>query len=87
MQLEIPADAKRSSVGRRKCRCSRAKALNIWTLDGKEVETAVSIFDGKFVYHKGEIVEVKDFNEDRFNECASGIHFFMDRKEAEDYIL
>lgn len=32
---------------------------------------------------KKEIVE--DFDEDRRNECAAGIHFFITRQEAVDY--
>ena len=87
VQLEIPKDAKRFSAYGKKCRCDRAKVLNIWTRDGEEAENAASSFNPGFVHRKGELVEVKDFDEDRFNECAAGIHFFMTRKEAEDYVL
>ena len=86
VQLEIPAEAKRSSAFGRKCRCCRAKVLNIWTADGEEVGYAVSIYNSSFVYHKGETVEVSNFNNDRFDECSSGIHFFMTREDAENYI-
>ena len=86
VQLEVPENAKRSSAYGKKCRCSRAKVLGIWTLDGKEAESAVSRFDPDFVYYKGKAVEVQNFNKNRFNECAVGIHFFMTRKEAEDYV-
>ena len=87
VQLEVPEDAKRSSAYGKKCRCSRAKVLNIWTADGEEAGYAISCHDETFVYHKGKTVEVKDFNGSRFNECSSGIHFFMTREEAENYIL
>ena len=87
VQLEIPEGAKRSSAYGKKCRCSRAKVLNIWTADGEEAGYAISCHDETFVYHKGKTVEVKDFNGSRFNECSSGIHFFMTREEAENYIL
>ena len=86
VQLEVPEDARRSSAYGKKCRCDRAKVLGIWTLDGEETEYAVSIFDPDFVYYKGKAVEVQNFNKNRFNECAVGIHFFMTRKEAEDYV-
>ena len=86
VQLEVPEDAKRSSAYGRKCRCSRAKVLDIWTRYGEETGCAVSCSDNNFVYRKGETVEVEDFDEDRFNECAAGIHFFMTCKEAEDYV-
>ena len=87
VQLEVPEDAKRSSACRRKCRCSKAKVLNVWTPYGKEAEYAVSNYKDSFIYRKGKFVEVINFDEDRFNECSTGIHFFMTRKEAEDYIL
>jgi hypothetical protein len=29
--------------------------------------------------------KVENFNEDRWNECAAGIHFFITREEAIDY--
>ena len=87
VQLEVPEDAKRSSAYGKKCRCSRAKVLNIWTADGEEAGYAISCHDETFVYHKGKTVEVKDFNGSRFNECSSGIHFFMTREDAENYIL
>ena len=87
VQLEVPEDAKRSSAYERKCRCSRAKVLNIWTPDGEEAREAVSIQKYSFVYHKGETVEVSDFDDDRFNECSSGIHLFMTSEEAENYML
>ena len=86
VQLEIPEDAKRSSAYGKKCRCSKAKVLNIWTKYDDETECAFSSFDHRFVYHKGETIEAEHFDDDRFNECAVGIHFFMTRKEAEDYV-
>ena len=87
VQLEVPEDAKRSSAYRRKCRCSKAKVLNIWTWKGEEAEYAVSFFDTGFIYHKGETIEAEHFDDDRFKECSFGIHFFMTRKEAEAYKL
>ena len=38
-----------------------------------------------FVYRKGQWVEVKDFNEDRWMDSTTGIHFWMERKEALSY--
>ena len=85
VQLEIPEGAKRSSAYGKKCRCSKAKVLNIWAPDGEEAEHAVSIYDDSFVYRKGETVKVSCFDRNRFKECASGIHLFMTREEAEDF--
>ena len=88
VKLEIPEDAKRSSAPhRRKCRCSKAKVLEIVTLDEeKPIDMAHSLHDPSFVYRVGEEVFVDNFCEDRMMECAAGIHFFMEKEEAMRYI-
>lgn len=79
--LLIPEDAKRSSATSRKCRADKAFVLEI----DNELEEVASDHDRLFVYRKGSTVSVDDFDENRWNECAPGIHFFITRKEAEDY--
>ena len=87
VMLEICADAKRSSATSRKCRCSKAKVLSITNLDGSEsgLSEIESDYDEDFIYCVGETVEVPDFNDNRWNECAPGIHFFITREEAVRY--
>lgn len=87
IQLEVPEDAKRLSATGRKCRCNRAKVLAIQNIDGTPagVTEVPSGYDRKFIYKVGEVVEVKDFNENRWDECSEGIHFFITRQEAEEY--
>ena len=86
VELEIQEDAKRSSATTRKCRASKAKVLSITSIDGEEhFEEAKSNYDNSFVYEVGETVEVKDFDENRWNECSAGIHHFITRGEAERY--
>ena len=86
VELLITEDAKRSSATSRKCRCSKAKVLSITSLDEKEnFNKAYSSFDSEFVYELGKTVEPDLFNEDRFDECSNGIHFFITRQEAVDY--
>ena len=86
VKLEILADAKRSSATSRKCRCSAAKVLSITAVDGsEEVKEIASDQDSNFIYRVGEIVRVDNFDEDRWNECSTGIHFFITRREAEQY--
>ena len=87
VMLEICADAKRSSATSRKCRCSKAKVLSITNLDGSEsgLTEVRSYYSKEFVYCVGETVEVPDFDENRWNECAPGIHFFVTREEAVKY--
>ena len=87
VMLEICADAKRSSATSRKCRCSKAKVLAITNLDGSEsgLSEVKSDYDKDFIYRVGETVEVPDFDDNRWNECAAGIHFFITRDEAVKY--
>lgn len=87
VKLEILPEAKRSSATSRKCRCSAAKVLSITTLDGKDdgTQSVSSGRDSGFVYRVGEIVRVDDFDENRWNECSTGIHFLITRDEAVKY--
>lgn len=87
VKLLIPEDAKRSSATTLKCRCSKAKVLEIQEEDGSssEVKEVLSNYDKNFVYRLGETVFVEDFDEDRWNECSRGIHFFISRQAAVSY--
>ena len=87
VKLHIPFDAKRSSATTRKCRCSKAEVIAIYNLDGTEEgeTTCHSDYDNSFIYEVGKTVEVTNFSEDRWSECAKGIHFFINRQEAIDY--
>lgn len=87
VKLEIPADARRSSATGRKCRCDKAKVIEIQELDGSpsELTEIASGYDRNFVYRVGEIAEEPKYDEDRWKECAPGIHFFINRQEAVDY--
>ena len=87
VKLEVTDTAKRSSAYGRKCRCSEAKVLAIEHVDGSpaDVKEVSSGYDHNFVYRVGETVHVDSFDEDRRNECAPGIHFFITRQEAVDY--
>jgi hypothetical protein len=86
-ELLVPATAKRtSSLIGRKCRASRAKVLSITSIDGKTShKVGLSQHDGT-EYKVGKFVTCKEkFNDDIRIECASGIHHFNNRKEAEEY--
>ena len=87
VELEIPADAKRLSATSRKCRCNKAKVLRILKTDRTiaDVTEVKSNYDNNFTYKVGEVVAVDNFDEDRWNECSAGIHFFINFQEAVDY--
>ena len=82
--LKIPADARRSSAGGRKCRCDKAKVIGL-EFFGKGFEdanVAYSKYDARFEYRVGDEISVPWFDENRWHECAPGIHFFINRNEA-----
>ena len=86
VKLQILANAKRTSAGDNKCRASAAKVLSISSIDKKTYyKKAFSMYASTFIYEVGKIVKVTDFDENRWNECAPGIHHFLTRKEAEVY--
>lgn len=87
VELEVCADAKRSSSTTRKCRVSKAKVVEITNLDGTpaDITMVASDYDRNFNYTVGEIVEEPKFEENRWIECAPGIHCFITRPEAVNY--
>lgn len=87
VKLQICKNARRSSATKKKCRCSKALVLAIENIDGSDsgLQKIASDFDHCFIYRIGEIVEVLDFDDNRWHECAPGIHFFTDRQDAVAY--
>jgi len=80
-KLMIPEYAKRSHAFGRKCRAEFAEVLE---LHGAEV--GYSQHDSTFVYRVGDVVKPDLWSEDWQEECANGIHFFITRLEAEQYV-
>ena len=82
LTVEIPADARRtSSLAGRKCRASALRVIS-----GPEGGTEWrSRHDESFVYRLRETATVGDFDDDIRVECTTGLHFFMTRREAEEY--
>jgi hypothetical protein len=77
-KLKIPASAKRSNAAGRKCRAEYAIVL-----EGE----GYSIYNREFEYRIGETVcPTESFCEDRWTECASGIHFYLTPEEAKEHI-
>ena len=90
VKLFIPADAKRSSATGRKCRCDKAIVLDIEIIGYAKKEPITilrcfSNYDKTFTYEIHNTVSVDNFDEDRFNECSPGIHFFINKQEAINY--
>lgn len=80
VKLLISEDAKRSSATSYKCRASKVVVLEVIG-----AEFGVSEYDSSVVYEVGKTIEVDNFDDNRWNECSTGIHFFMNRLLAENY--
>ena len=86
IELLILEDAKRSSATTSKCRCNKAKVLDIENIEtGKKVNEINSNYDINFIYKVGEIASVDNFDNNRWNECTTVIHFFINKEDAINY--
>ena len=100
IKLLIPEDAKRSSATGRKCRCSKAITKAIFVVDTDKssseygniapANTDIVInynYNIPTDYIIGKVTYPDSFDENRFNECSNGIHFFITKEEAIEYGL
>ena len=89
IKLRIPSEAKRSSATTRKCRCEFAEVLALQNLDGTPYNDDKVVNNNyvKTIYKVGGIVRPDSWDDDRWNDCSHGIHFFMTRDEAVRYNL
>lgn len=87
VELEIPAEARRSSATSRKCRCEFAKVLSITNMDGSDanVDTIVNYKHVQTEYKVGSMVYPDKWDDNRWKMCSNGIHFFITREEAVNY--
>jgi len=81
VKLLIPKEACRSCATTRKFRAEYAICLEI---EGTN-EVIVKNKWGETIYKPGERVFPHEWCEDRWQECAGGIHFFLTREEAEQW--
>ena len=80
VKLLIPQGSKRSNATGRKCRAEFVKVLRVFgAVEG------ISQHEAKTIYRVGEEVRCHQWDEDRWNECSGGIHFFLTREEAEAF--
>ncbi len=82
--LRVLKEAKRSNATGRKCRAEYAEVLAVQDGYGNAIESGGSRFDHDFIYRVGETVRPHEWCEDRWQECAGGIHFYLTRYEAEN---
>ena len=90
VKMQIPAKAKRSNATGRKCRAEFVKVLALYdrssTTELAADTVAITNSHGpETEYQKGKIIKSNGWDENRWEECSNGIHFFISRLEAEVY--
>jgi hypothetical protein len=83
--LQIPEDAERvAPLTGRKCRAS--KAVVVALSEGTEAKSWHETMGQKpVIYRVGETVTPDKYDPEVRVECSHGIHFFISRREAEEY--
>ena len=87
VKLKILEDSKRSRANGDKCRCDKALVLEFQNIDGtpSDEKEYVNHNYAECTYKVGEVVYADSWDDNRWNECSHGIHFFIDRQSAVDY--
>ena len=90
IKLEITESAKRLSTTNRECRASEVLVLDIQNPDGTKSGLTEYLYDDNYtsdgtMYRVGEITKPDSFDNNRWNECSNGIHFFITFQEAVNY--
>ena len=88
----IPADAERvggSEFG--KCRASKVITLDLWDRNGVHLTDPIARHAGTYrpmvaEYQWGEETVADNYDPDPTKQCTGGIHFFLTRQEALDYL-
>lgn len=83
-ELELPKGVEYQHQSYTKCRTKKALVKRIYC-DSIDYTSGVSIYNNRFIYKVGEIVESK-YNKS-IDECSDGIHFFLTEQEAIDYVI
>ena len=86
VKLLIPEDAKRvSSLIGRKCRSSKAIVLEVFEDGVSDNGSKHGVTYEGIDYVKDTVCIPDSFDDDIRVECTNGVHFFITRKEAEEY--
>ena len=93
IELDIPDDAKQLIYGNnplnRSGKCDFADVVSITIIDSNyrahKVDKAYSAYDFDFVYEPGIRVYADRFDENIFDECTPGIHYFYYKGAAAAY--
>lgn len=81
LTLKLAVDSLRLCATTNKCRTNKAFVVS----SSNGTTEILSDYDSSFIYKVGEWVYVNNFDLNRWNECSTGIHFFLTEEEALEY--
>ena len=83
VKLRIPEDARRSCATTRK---HRSECVYVLDILGACKDDVTSSYNGiEAVYSIGKRTYCHEWDENRWNECSGGIHWFLTKEEAESW--
>ena len=86
LKLLISTPKRHNYLAGRKCRAECVDVLNIWDSKGNEIkECQNEPYRTRVQYTAGKRTYADSYNPDPRIECSNGIHFFLTRKEAEEW--
>jgi len=86
LKLLISTPKRHNYLAGRKCRAECVDVLNIWDSEGCEIKECQNGPYGTHVqYTVGKRTYADSYDPDPRIECSNGIHFFLTRKEAEEW--
>lgn len=90
-KLLIPADAKKTRGTGYNYRCSKAKVLEFLDADGNKLPddttmTSAYYYRSPITYKVGEWIYPDMWDDDRWNDCTHGIHFYMEKNIVMDRV-
>ena len=91
VKIVVPNDAKRTScLINRKCRAEYVKTIAIYKPDGNtklpDDYEAKGKYTDSIIYKVGQITKADKFDDSIYVDCSHGIHFFVTKEEAIEWI-
>lgn len=89
LAVQIPACAQRVCATGYKARADQVKVLGAEDVEGHPLPMDITYYSSLYgtAYRIGEIVHADKFDSNPLQGCTNGIHFFLDKQDAIDYIM
>lgn len=89
LAVQIPAYAQRVCATGYKARADQVRVLEAEDVEGHPLPIDITYYSGFYgaAYRFGETVHADKFDPNPLQGCTNGIHFFLDKQDAIDYVI